>query len=64
MANRYYGVAVGGSMPTEVTESGSTTSKDVELVVNLSAAGTDKVQVLKALEAISNYVATDTWPPA
>lgn len=64
MASRYYGVAVGGGMPTEVTEAGATTSKDVELVVNLAASAVDRVQVLKALEAISNYVATDAWPPA
>lgn len=64
MANRYYGVNIGGGMPTEVAEAGSTTSKHVELVVNLSASGADRVQVLKALEAISNYIVADTWPPA
>ena len=64
MANRYYGVSIGGGMPTEVTEAGSTTSKDVELAVNLSASGADRTQVLKALEAIQNYITTDTWPPA
>lgn len=64
MANRYYGVSVGAGMPTEVSEAGATTSKDVELVVNLAASGADRTQVLKALEAIQNYITTDTWPPA
>ena len=63
MANRYYGVSIGGGMPTEVTEAAATTSKDVELTVNLSASGADRAQVLKCLEAISAYIATDKWPP-
>ena len=64
MANRYYGVAIGGGMPTEVTESPSSTSKAVEVTVNLAAAGADKTAVLRALQAVEAYIATDTWPPA
>lgn len=64
MANRYYGVDIGGGMPTDVTESGSTTSKPVELVVDVSATGVNKMQVLKAIEALEYYITTDTWPPA
>jgi hypothetical protein len=64
MASHYYGVPVGGQMPGDVTEGTSTTSKSVELVVDLTAAGLSKVAVLKALEAIQNRVTVDNWPPA
>lgn len=65
MAARYYGVANGGGMPTEVTEAASTTSAQYEFVIaNTTAAGATKEQALKALEAIEYYIINDTWPPA
>ena len=64
MADRYYGVDLGGGMPGNVTEAGSTTSKVIELRVTYTTSGMTKVDVLKAIEALENYVATDTWPPA
>lgn len=64
MATRYYGVNVGGGMPLDVSEAGSTTSRTVELAVIYDATGANKVEVLKALEAIKNYIAMDTYPPA
>lgn len=59
MASRYYGVSVGGGLPADVTESGSTTSKKIELVVDLTATGLNKIQLLKALEALQNYIIQD-----
>ena len=64
MATRYYGVNVGGKMPTDVSEAGSTTSRTVELAVVYDATGANKVQVLDAIEAIKNYIIQDTYPPA
>lgn len=65
MAARYYGVANGGGMPTEVTEAASTTSAQYEFVIaNTTATGATKEQALKALEAIEYYIINDTWPPA
>lgn len=64
MATRYYGANIGATMPTEVTESGSTTSSTVELVVVYDATGANKTKVLNALEAIKNYIIKDTYPPA
>jgi len=64
VTTRYYGVSVGGGMPTEVTEASSTTSSTVELAVVYDATGADKVQVLNAIEAIKNYIIQDTYPPA
>ena len=64
MATRYYGVSIGGGMPTDVSESGSTTSRSVELAVVYDATGANKVQVLKAIEAIKNYIIGDSYPPA
>lgn len=65
MAARYFGVANGGGMPTEVTEALTTTSAQYEFVIaNTTATGATKEQALKALEAIRNYIVRDTWPPA
>lgn len=64
MANRYYGVSVGGAMPTEVTEGSSSTSKDIELVVNMAATGISKRALLDAVEALEYKITTDNWPPA
>lgn len=65
MAARYYGVPIGGSLPTNVTEASSTTSAQFEFVIaNTTASGSTKEQVLRALEAIKNYVIADTYPPA
>lgn len=63
MASRYYGVDIGGDMPTDVTEAGSTTSKNIELVVVYDATGMNKLAVLMALQALENYITQDTWPP-
>lgn len=64
MATRYYGVNIGGTMPVDVSEAGSTTSRTVELAVVYDATGADKVKVLNAIDAIRAYVAQDTYPPA
>lgn len=63
MATRFFGVNIGGSMPSDVSEAGSTTSRSVELSVVYDATGANKVQVLRAIKAIENYIIQDTWPP-
>ena len=64
MTIRYYGANIGATMPTEVSESSSTTSRTVELAVDFDATGANKHVVLNALEAIKNYIIMDTYPPA
>lgn len=59
MANRYYGAAIGGDKPQDVTRATSTTGKDIEVVVNLAPATMDKLAVIKALLAITDFVITD-----
>ena len=51
MADRFYGVAVGGTLPVNVTEAASTTSAVFEFRIN-DAAYTSKAQALAALGAI------------
>lgn len=63
MSTRYYGADIGVG-PADVTESGSTTSKAVELAVVYTTSGLTKTDVLKALEAIEYKITTDPWPPA
>lgn len=63
MATRYFGVNRGGQQ-TDVTQGSSTTSKKVELVVDLASSLT-QTEVLLAIENIANYIiASNTWPPA
>lgn len=64
MADRFYQVAVGGDMPTDVVEAGATSAgSPVELRVTYDATGINKMQVLKALKALEHYITTDTFPP-
>lgn len=62
MANHYYGITVPGPHIGDVTKSTSTTSKNVELVVLDGVTGMTKHQLLKALEALSDYITTDSAP--
>lgn len=64
MAVKYYGAQVGASAPSEVVKQGTSPGKDVEVAVNLSAANTDKLAVIKALAAITAFIITDGFPPA
>jgi hypothetical protein len=57
MADRFYGVAIGGKLPTDVTEDSSTTSAAVELRISDSAYS-NKLLVLEALDAIEMYLET------
>lgn len=65
MAARFYGVAQGGKLPKDVTEQLTTTSAQYEFqIVNTTATGASKMEALLAIEAIKEYIMTDTWPPA
>ncbi|MDB5433552.1 MAG: hypothetical protein JWP35_4668 [Caulobacter sp.] len=64
MASRYYGVDVGGQLPQDVTQGAATTSKKIELAVDLTATNLNKLEVLKALEALSTHINVNIWPPA
>lgn len=63
MTDRFYGIDIGGDMPTDVTEQATTTSKNIELRVTYDAAGMSKLTLLQSLEALQYYVSQDTWPP-
>ena len=62
MASRYYGVNKGVEAYS-VSEDSSTTSKKVELVVDLSANQT-RQEVLVALKKIEDHIMRGIWPPA
>ncbi len=64
MADRFYQVAVGGDMRTDVVEAGSTSAGSPhEFRWTYDATGANKMQALKALDAIKQYITTDTAPP-
>jgi hypothetical protein len=56
MADRFYGIAVGGKLPTDVTEAASTTSLAIELRISDSAYA-NKLLVIEAVEALEYYLA-------
>ena len=62
MADRFYGVAVGGQLPVNVTEAASTTSAAIELRISDSAYAS-KLRALAALEAIKAYLETKETSP-
>jgi len=62
MADRFYGVAIGGRLPGDVTEQATTTSAAVELRIS-DTAYTRKILVLNALEAIEAYLQTKATEP-
>jgi hypothetical protein len=63
LANHYFGATVPGStLASRVTTGTSTTSKNVEVVVLDGVTGNNKVEVLKALEAIMDFIATSNAP--
>jgi hypothetical protein len=64
MATRYYGAAIGGMEPADVSEAGSTTSLPVEIAIVYDATGMTKMLALQAIEAIRNAIIKDAWPPA
>lgn len=55
MADRFYGMAINGRMPHQVTEAASTTSEVVEVRVN-DAAYANKQSVILALKGIVGYL--------
>lgn len=63
MAAKYYGVANGAGMKTDVTTGAATTSLAVELVVADTSA-TSKHEILMGLEAIRQKVIEDSDPVA
>lgn len=62
MADRFYGVAVGGKQVTDVTEDASTTSAAIELRVS-DTAYANKLYVIEALRAILAYMETTETSP-
>lgn len=65
MASKYFGVDVGGQTAPDVTIDSSTTSSDVELVVDDTAvipgAQSSKRELLDALDAIRLAILADDY---
>jgi hypothetical protein len=62
MAKQYYGINKGDT-EFQITEGSSTTSKGLEVVLDLTA-GFEKDAVLRALKMIMNQIMKDNYPPA
>lgn len=63
MASYYYGINDGAGAMGTITEGSSTTSKDIEVVINTTANVGSKEEVLLALQKLYDYivVATKNW---
>ena len=58
MATYYFGINNGAGAMASVTESATTTSKDIEVVINTTANVPSKEELLLALEKFEDYVIT------
>lgn len=58
MATYYFGVNNGAGQMASVTEGSTTTSKDVEVVINTTANVPSKEELLLALEKFEDYIVT------
>lgn len=59
----YYGINEGDNEYEAAVSSSSTTSKEVEIVVNDTAV-TDRATLLIALENLRNFILRQNYPPA
>lgn len=64
MANRYIGLDRGNQLDGAITENSSTTSKSIELVIDLADTTLTKADALLALETLEAYIQKRTWPLA
>jgi hypothetical protein len=63
MADHFYGVDMGaGLSPDNVSTGTSTTSKKVELRIEDGVSGNNKLEVLKAIEAIRSRIVEGDAP--
>lgn len=64
MADRFFGIAIGGMQPKDVTEGAATggAGAPVELRIN-DTVYANKIQVIQGLEAIANYLKTTEGNP-
>lgn len=63
MADRFYGVAIGGTLPVNVTEGAATGGATLVELRIPDTAYSNTMQVLAALEAIKNYLQTKESRP-
>lgn len=64
MAKQYIGLNRGNQLDGAITEDSSTTSKSIELVIDLADTALTKNDVLMALEALEAYLIKRNWPLA
>lgn len=58
MATYFFGINNGAGSMGNITESASTTSKDVEVVINTTANVPSKEELLLAVQKLSDYITT------
>jgi len=64
MAKRYIGLNRGNELDGGITEDSSTTSKSIELVIDLADTALTRQDVMLALEALEAYLIKRNWPLA
>ena len=64
MAKRYIGLNRGNELDGAITEDSSTTSKSIELVIDLADTALTRNDVMMALEALEAYLIKRNWPLA
>lgn len=63
MADRYYRAALGAETKEEVVEAATSSLVWCEFACTYTLSGNSKLDALKALRAIEQYIIADAWPP-
>jgi len=58
MPTYFFGINDGAGSMGNITESATTTSKDIEVVINTTANVPTKTELLLALEKLEDYITT------
>lgn len=64
MAKQYIGLNRGNQLDGGITEDSSSTSKSIELVIDLADTALTREDVMLALEALEAYLIKRNWPLA
>lgn len=63
MSDRWFNAPLGAQIAQEVAEGAADTSQYLAVRVTYDATGNSKEMTLLALEAVRQYVISDSWPP-
>ncbi len=62
MARRFYSVMVGENQNSEVTEQDTDPAEDIVIAIDMDTNYPSRLQVLNAINLLTDFILTDNWP--